>query len=326
MSALSLGTILSNSLPQINTPNQNFFDYRKPTDPKDASNVQVIVRSKEYMEQMFDIIMPPLKHQNSTRLKSAFFVLKYIVGMIVEENLGRCFAKQSTIGEKLAQFGYSKDLGRKQVGRIISFLRELGLMTYERTGGNRSTYEYKPTQMGFDIYFYFIKMNKSCIKIECPDLPQSAVDKIFKKKKCPLETKKMSHQDFSQPIDKHNKNKKNVPSNIINIKSIESPSSFNPINQKKEIQKEPDKEVNNMSTLKVNYVNPDKNYLMNDTQEKIFEKVCQDIGLEGLKVTIFKDEVEKNLHKGLDSGKTLADFEFRLKSFYKKAADKMYWD
>jgi hypothetical protein len=329
MSALSLGTILSNSIPQINTPNQKIFNYRKPSDSKEASNVQVLTRTKEYMEEMFNIICPPLKHANSNRLKSSLFLLKIIIGRILNpKGNGNCITKQATFGGEMRQYGYSRDLGERQIKRLIKHIKDLGLISYKRSKGERSVYIYEPSQMAYDIYFYFIKNNKSYIKIECPDMPKQAVDKIFKGKKCHLETQKMSPQDYSGKYYKSTTCKKNVTSNNINIKYIHSPSFFNSSNKKKEIQnshKEPDKEENIVSTLRVKYVNPEKNIKMNESQQTIFEKVCRYMGLEGMKLIIFKDEVEKNLERSLGDGKTLSDFEFRLNSLYAELAERMYW-
>ncbi len=313
MIALNQVKIISNLVPQINTPDTNLFNYRKPSDSQEASNIQVLTRTKEYMEAMFDIIMPPLKHANSNRLKSALFLLKIIVGMLLNGDRGNCIVKQTTFGSMMMRFGYSKDLGERQIRRLLDYLKQLGLITFERSGGYRSVYEYNATQMAMDIYFFFILKNKSYIKIECPDVPQSVVDNILARKKCPVKTEKMSGQNLEKNHYESTTCKKNVRSNNIYIKYISSPSLLN-----KTIKtKEPDDPPNGERSI------PDPT--MNETQEKIFTKVCEELKLNKNRILIFKEEVNKNLEDYLGEGRTLADFSDRLMVFYNRIAEMMYW-
>lgn len=314
MIALNQVQIVSNYLPQINTPDTNLFNYRKPSDSQEASNVQVLTRTKEYMEQMFDIIMPPLKHENSTRLKSALFLLKIIVGRDIKGKDRECVTKQAELGADMRKFGYSKDLSDRQIRRLILFLKSLDLITYERTGGKRSVYRYTPSQMAYDIYFYFIQRNKDFIKIECPELPKESVDRIFRRKKCPVKTQKMSGHDFSQTTDKQNNNIKNVRSNIINIKLIGSPYSSKPI-------KEPDKPISINLTSKDS---PNKRSL-NGYEHESFLRLCTKHDLDKGRTLTLKEICENNIENVLQGERTLANVDSKLTYLLSLAAESMHW-
>ncbi|CAB4128615.1 hypothetical protein UFOVP270_2 [uncultured Caudovirales phage] len=343
MLASGIGKILSNLAPQINPPTEKksnspeILSVQEIRNVKLLGQIKVIERTNDYMNKLYnEIIYPHLQTKSTGRPKAPMILLKLIVGRMIEAGWGRCVVKQEVLGSEMMQYGYDKPLTDRQIRRHIKLLKDIGLIDYQRSAGHKSVYEYTATPEAIDIYFYLIKRNVSYVRLCVLDTKTGAVDKIYTKKQVSRKPPLNVPSQEKNVVKIQSRGKPDVRSNRSEYIYNTSPSSFNSrkekIQSQKPSKKEPlkelkdqNREANKVSTLKVNYVNPDRNVKMNDTQESIFDKVCKDLGLDNTKTTIFRDETEKGLAKGLNGGRTLADFEFRLKSLYAKVAQTMYW-
>ena len=156
------------------------------------------------LNSVADIRFPLLQHPNSGRLSSAYFLFKMIAGRI--EKFGNCITKQSRFAYDILNYGYNKLLTPRQIRRLSEELAEAGLIEFERSGKMRSVYSYQVTELGWDVFYLFVKNNDKSI-------PPPPVGKMWESKK-PPKNKKMSALESPKspmipvPVEK------NVRSNI----------------------------------------------------------------------------------------------------------------
>jgi hypothetical protein len=94
------------------------------------------------------------------------------------------------LGSELINFGYDKNIGPRQVKRLVREFEELGLIEKERsTSHYMSVNRYVTTQFGVDVYNYIINNNLGLAKIRLlearNDMQQKAPENIGLEKNVP---------------------------------------------------------------------------------------------------------------------------------------------
>jgi len=201
----------SNSFSSLPPKNRNFDDFK------------VIYRTQYKLDNLSDIAKKHLKLKSSSQLNSAGNLFKIIIGRI--QNCGRCITKQVTFAESMRQYNNKRDLSSRQIRRLIVILKDLGLITYKRSGQKwGSVYQYEATQLGNDMYYYVIYRNIHDIKFIPLELSTASVDNLGTESEPDFQSEKMSAiGDFEGLMNPWNLEapKKNVRYNIdINIRNI----------------------------------------------------------------------------------------------------------
>lgn len=168
-------------------------------------------------------------HATSGRYLSTRILFKIIAGRYIKYR--NCVTKQDTLGVEMESFGYGKGITGRQVRKMSIKLRDAGLISYERSTKNRaSVYSYSVTELGLQCFDYFIRRNVqklSTVPVNKKHWPKKP--HLENEKKVPVETKKSSGREVSQPIDKYNNQEKKFRSNRYYINNIGATpvSSFN---------------------------------------------------------------------------------------------------
>lgn len=123
----------------------------------------------EKLNAIENIRFPLLQHPKSGRLSSSYFLLKIIIGRILKYD--NCITKQTKLAYEIYNFGYNKTLTGRQIRTLCDGLREAGLITYKRSGKMRSVYSYQATELGIDVFHYFIQEKDKSV-------PKRIVDKM----------------------------------------------------------------------------------------------------------------------------------------------------
>lgn len=178
-----------------------------------------------------NIRFPLLQHPVSGRLTSAYYLLKIIAGRI--DKCGNCITKQETFGYEMWTYGYKKLLTSRQIRTITEELKEAGLITYERSGKMRSVYSYKVTELGRNVFQFFIKEADKKV-------PPPPVGKMWETKKTP-KNKKTSGLECSKtpmisvPVEKNFRSNIHIRNKDININNhtrwapVDKKTSMQPI-------------------------------------------------------------------------------------------------
>lgn len=298
--------------------------------PKER-NFNVSYRTQEHLDSLKELGFQYLRSPTTNKNKTTFALLKIISWDIL--NKGHCYIPQGSFGGLLKFYGYEKEkpVQERQIRRALAKLRDAGFITYERKNPRErlSVNSYKVTDLGLDMYHYFIQENKWLVQLSAIELHTKSVDNFCEVEKTTgafqendrwSKTQNLNDSGPREIENQKNDRYLNIPYikkyiNTIRVERANKPShifSFNPY-------LEPEPEAKAMTQ-------PSPNLHLTAEQLQVVEEILEGVDVRMGDEAVLQDEIVQALAEYRLKGIQVTDFKFFANAVREQTWKKYYWD